>query len=135
MIHINPDIEKSFADRFIVRDKRKRLLFELSGRKRRDGIARFCHGAGSLLMESRVVLSGSALYYDEILEYIREHEKTGRCYIMAYNEALDGTECDVEDGLKQILGNGMAAVLIAGNTAVVETEQCYGTPMRYVMHI
>lgn len=135
MILINSDIEKAFADRFIVRDKRKRLILELSGRKRKDGIARFCHGAESLLMENRVVLSGSALYYDEILEYIRGHEEAGRCYIMAYNEALDGIECDVEDGLKQVLGNGMAAILIAGNTAVVETEQCCGTPMRYVMHI
>lgn len=132
---MNTDIEKEFVGRFIVKERRERLLFELGSRKRKDGIGRFCHGAEEILIKDKIALYGNDLFYDEILGYIRHTEKAKQCYIIAYNDWLDGISCPVENGLERILGNGMAAILIIGDTAVVETEQCFGTPERFVLHI
>ena len=43
------EIEKSFVKRFIKKTKQDRLLFELSGKKRKHGIERFCHSTEDML--------------------------------------------------------------------------------------
>ena len=39
-----------------------------------------------------------------------------------------------EDALGPVLGNGMAAIIICNDFAVIETEQYSGTPFRYILH-
>ena len=130
---MNNEIEKKFIQQFIIKNKQDRLLFELSGKKRQNGIGRFCHNADDYLIKDKIKLSGNKLYYDEIIEIAEKYCSSKQWYIIAYNPALDKKLCSLSDALDLVLGNGMAAVIAADNMAIVETEQYMGTPMRYVL--
>ena len=130
---MNERIERAFTEKYIIKCRQDRLLFELGGKKRRDGIGRFCHNARELIRPERIVLSGNDLYAEQILETAELYGVKGTCYIMAYNDDLDGKVCTLSEALETALGNGMAAIIICDGLAVVETEQCFSTPMRYIL--
>ena len=126
------DYEQIFVKKCIVKNRQDRLLYELGGKKRRDGAGRFCHDAKELLIPERIVLAGP-VSESEIAHILGERAMSEECMIMAYNTDLDRCSCTASEALHMVLGNGMAAVVMAGSFAVVETEQCCGTPMRYVL--
>ena len=129
---MNKEAEEYFVRNFIVKEKRERLLFELSGKKRRDGIGRFCHSAEDLLIADRIGFSGK-LPRSEIESLLTRYGDINRCFIISYDKAADGKCCGLEEALDLVLGGGMAAVIISGSAAFIETEQCCGTPERYIV--
>ena len=128
------EAEKSFVKRFIKKEKQDRLLFELSGKKRQHGIERFCHNAEDMIDTERIVYSGNSLFPDEILKITKQYKVPESCYIIAYQKELDKKYVSFEDALSLVLGNGMAAIIICNDFAVIETEQYSGTPFRYILH-
>ena len=128
------EIEKTFVDKFIIKSQKDRLLFELSGKKRQNAIGRFCHSTENIIKSDRIVSSGDTLFSDEILAIAKQYNVSGLCYIIAYNKNLDRKSCTLNDALNFVLGNGMAAIIICNNLVVIETEQCFGTPIRYILH-
>lgn len=128
------EAEKSFVKRFIKKKKQDRLLFELSGKKRQHGIERFCHNAEDMIDTERIVYSGNSLFPDEILKITKQYKVPESCYIIAYQKELDKKYVSFEDALGLVLGNGMAAIIICNDFAVIETEQYSGTPFRYILH-
>lgn len=128
------EAEKSFVKRFIKKKKQDRLLFELSGKKRQHGIERFCHNAEDMIDTERIVYSGNSLFPDEILKITKQYKVPESCYIIAYQKELDKKYVSFEDALGLVLGNGMAAIIICNDFAVIETEQYFGTPFRYILH-
>ena len=124
--------EEYFVNNYIIKEKRGRLLFELNGKKRRDGIGRFCHGADEILIGKKIILSGKLLF-DEIKNTLEKYDKDAFWYIIAYDKNIDRKCVRLDEALDLVLGNGMAAVMLSGNTAFVETEQCEGTPVRYIL--
>lgn len=128
------EAEKSFVKRFIKKEKQDRLLFELSGKKRQHGIERFCHNAEDMIDTKRIVYSGNSLFPDEILKITKQYKVPESCYIIAYQKELDKKYVSFEDALGLVLGNGMAAIIICNDFAVIETEQYSGTPFRYILH-
>ena len=128
------EIEKSFVKRFIKKTKQDRLLFELSGKNRQHGIERFCHNTEDLIDTERIAYSGNNLFLDEILRIIKQYKVPESCYIIACQKELDKKHVSFEDALGLVLGNGMAAIIICNDFAVIETEQYSGTPFRYILH-
>lgn len=128
------EAEKSFVKKFIKKEKQDRLLFELSGKKRQYGIERFCHNAEDMIDTERIVYSGNNLLPDEILKITKQYKVPESCYIIAYQKELDKKYVSFEDALGLVLGNGMAAIIICNDFAVIETEQYSGTPFRYILH-
>lgn len=160
------EIEKSFVEKYIINSKKERLLFELSGKKRREGLERFCHNAEEMLSTEKIATSGNHLLMEDILDIINKEQKAlktstiefgnqlekassdplgdvasnitgsnfGKCYIMAYHEEFDKKTLTIDEALKLVLGNGMPAIVIGDHFAIIETEQCFGTPMRYILH-
>lgn len=126
------ETEQRFVQRFVRREKRERLLFELHGRHRREGVGRFCHGAEDLLMKEKIIASGP-LNITQIRSYVERYAPKETGYLCAYNESLDGLRMPAPAALKKTLSNGMAALLIFDRLAIVETEQENGTPDRYVL--
>lgn len=126
-------IEKMFIDRFIKKDFRQRLSYELFGKKRRDGLGRFCHNARDMLVENRIVAIGKNINKSEIHKLQPNSCKNKQCYIMSNNEMTDGVICGFDEALSLVLGNGMAAVIIFDEFAVVETEQCFGSAEKIVL--
>lgn len=128
------EIEKSFVERFIKKEKQDRLLFELSGKKRQNGIERFCHNAKDMINTERIAYSGNSLFPDEILKITKQYQVPELCYIIAYQKELDKKYVSLTDALDLVLGNGMAAIILCGDFVIMETEQCFGTPFRYILH-
>lgn len=128
------EAEKSFVKKFIKKEKQDRLLFELSGKKRQHGIERFCHNAEDMIDTERIAYSGNNLLPDEILKITKQYKVSESCYIIAYQKELDKKYVSFEDALGLVLGNGMAAIIICNDFAVIETEQYSGTPFRYILH-
>ena len=123
--------------RFLRKEKRERSLYEIGGKKRQAGIGRFCHDAASMLEPSVIVACGR-LSEDEIVQTVRQCDEFAvqhlNWYIMAHAKELDRRICSFRDALSMVLGNGMAAVILSEHTAIVETEQERGTPVRYILH-
>lgn len=128
------EIEKKFIQQFIVKNIRERLLFELSGKKRQNGIGRFCHNADDLLIKDKIILSGNELFHDEIIKTAEKYNISKQWYIIAYDPILDKKSCKLNEALNLVLGSGMAAIVVSDNMAIIETEQCSGTPMRYICY-
>lgn len=128
------DFESVFAKKFIIKSKRDRLMFELNGKKRIDGIGRFCHNAGEMLIKEKIVAFGNHLGRNEIIKIAEKYGVYEKWHIIAYDQGIDKTVCSLDEALKLVLGNGMAAVVFSENTAIIETEQCEGTPVRYILH-
>lgn len=125
--------EQEFVTKCIVKRMQDRLLFELGGKKRLNGIDRFSHNTDELLKTENIISKSNQLSKDEILEVSEDFSQTKECYIMAHNIDLDKRQCSLSDALELVLGNGMPAVIISDNFAVIETEQCYGAPTRYIV--
>ena len=54
--------ERYFVQTFIRKDRRERLLYELTTPgKRYDGISRFCHQAKGLLDPAKIIMEGEDL--------------------------------------------------------------------------
>ena len=126
------ETERRFVQCFVRCEKRERLLFELNGKRRRQGVGCFCHGAEELLLKEKIIESGP-LGIAQIRSYVGQYAPKETCYLCAYNEALDGYRLPGPAALEKALGNGMAALLIFERLAIVETEQENGTPNRYIL--
>ena len=127
--------EQEFVSKCIIKRMQERLLFELSGKKRVNGIDRFSHNTDELLKTEKIISKSNQLFKDEILVIIEKLSQAKECYIMAHNKDLDRRLCSFSDALELVIGNGMPAVIISDNVAVIETEQCYGAPTRYIVKI
>ena len=99
------EIEKSFVKRFIKKTKQDRLLFELSEKKRQQGIGRFCHSTEDMIDTERITYSGNDLFSNEILRVTRQYKVPELCYIIAYQKELDKKYVSFEDALGLVLGN------------------------------
>lgn len=131
---MSDDIENYFIENFIVKSKRDRLLFELNGKKRKIGIARFFHNADEMLLKEKLIVCGYHLHYEEIVKTIESYGLSEEWYIVAFNQNIDKVSCNLKEALDLVLGNGMAAIIISDTMAIVETEQSTGTPSRYILH-
>ncbi|MDE6708690.1 MAG: hypothetical protein K2K06_11730 [Oscillospiraceae bacterium] len=118
--------ELFFVKNFIIKSKRDRLLYELqNSKKRQDCLGRFCHHAEDLLDMQKICDTQD---FEKILG-------NPECYIMAYHQELDKLTCNLKQALKLVLSNGMSAIIIGKNFAIVETEQLQGTPDRYFLKL
>lgn len=128
------DWEKLFVAQFVRRNRRERLLHELAdGRKRRHGIARFCHLSDEILDMSRVIYRGDDLDADQIGGMLAGYGCAKECRIMAYNEYLDGRTLPWREAWREVNGNGMPAIMVFDGFAVVETEQVQGAAEKCVL--
>lgn len=132
---MNVEYENIFIEQFIVNERRERLRYELNGKKRRDALSRFCHNSENFLMMNKVIYSGTKISKDDLIKLAKEKCKNKSCYIIAYNNDIDGIVCGFEEAVEKVVGNGMAAIIISDGFAVVETEQCFGSAQKYVLSL
>ncbi len=77
---------------YIAANKRERLLFELKGKRRTEGIGRFCHRADELIIKSAVQKSGQ--------------------YILKDLQDIDAAQIDKREVLDMIIGRGMPSIVV-----------------------
>ena len=128
---MNKAIEENFVNSYIIKNKRDRLLFELCGKKRRDGIGRFSHNAEALLKETKIRLKGQYILKD--LQNVIATTDSHKCYVISYSEELDGKEFNKDEILDLILDYGMPSIVIFDNFAIIQTEQEQGPALKYLL--
>lgn len=111
--------EVSFVNRYVLKSRRERLLYELSTpSKCRDALSRFCHQASQLLDPARIRMQGEDLDRSApFLSFVRDHD--GLCLVLSPDCYPDGEQMMLHDALSWavswpdavlILGNGLAVV-------------------------
>ena len=83
----------------------------------------------------KVIASGNKLYKEEILKIIKNYNIKCKWYVISFYEEYDGNFYELEEALNNVLSLGMASIIISDEIAIIETEQCFGTPERYILHI
>ncbi len=86
---MNYNEERHFVQSFIRKNRRERLLYELtSPEKRYEGVSRFCHQAGELLDRSKILMQGEDLdRRPEFGRFMREHNEI--CFVLSPDFYMD----------------------------------------------
>ncbi|MDE6708747.1 MAG: hypothetical protein K2K06_12020 [Oscillospiraceae bacterium] len=85
-------------------------------------------------MKEKIISSEKKLFHEKVVKTAEKYNLSKQWYIIAYNPILDKKSCKLSEALNLVLGNGMAAIIVSDNMAIIETEQCFGTPMRYICY-
>lgn len=118
--------ERDFVRSFIRKERRERLLFELTTPKRRyEGLDRFCHHAPDLLDPKKIALEGKDLTRSPaFLRFAAEHDAI--CLLLSPDAALDGIRASLREAVG-LAAQCFDAVLILGDGfAVVFGESMKG---------
>lgn len=124
--------EERFVNSFIRKERRRRLLYELSSPKKRyDAVDRFCHQAPVLLDPVKIVLEGEDLERRaEFRTFLRERE--GPC-LMLTPAFPEGQTLPLTRAVEQALLFPDAAVILGGDFAVVFGEPMPGGRGKYLL--
>ena len=124
--------EERFVNSFIRKERRRRLLYELSSPKKRcDAVDRFCHQAPALLDPVKIVLEGEDLERRaEFRAFLRERE--GPC-LMLTPAFPEGQTLPLSQAVEQALLFPDAAVILGDDFAVVFGEPMPGGRGKYLL--
>lgn len=131
---MNSEYEKIFVNKFISKNKRSRIEYELSNsKKRKNAIGRFCHNSLNYLEESKIIFSGNSITVYELNALIKKYTQEKICYLISWDSDIDGVFLEREKALNEIIGAGMASIMVFKNLLVIETEQEQGGAIKYVL--
>ena len=122
---MNYSNERHFVQAFIRKNRRERLIYELTTpEKRYDGISRFCHQARELLDLSKIIMEGEDLESrPEFKRFVQQHNET--CFVLSPDSFLDEQILPLKDAVHQAILCPDAVLIIGSTFAVV-----FGEPMK-----
>ncbi len=117
--------EQHFVQAFIRKNRRDRLLYELTTpEKRYEGVSRFCHQAKELLDPSRIIMEGEDLdRRPEFDRFVQQHDEI--CFVLSPDFYMDEQFLPLKDAVDQAI-MCLDAVLIMGSSFAV----VFGEPMK-----
>ena len=118
------DIEKQFVKDYIKKNKRERIYYELSSKKKRKkAIGRFCHNALDCVDESKIKYYGTDIKIG-VDGLILNREKVG--YLISWDDTIDGKMYKPNEAIEKMFNVGMATIVIFSNCCIIKTEQEFG---------
>ncbi|OCA92581.1 hypothetical protein [Pseudobacillus wudalianchiensis] len=134
---MNKELEEIIIKAFFVKRVQERVLFELASPKRRlDALSRLCHNYNTTLREQYMFkIPKPNSDKTEIEALLKKHGAEKLCYIISWNEEIDGQQMPLLSALENVVGFGMPSIIscIPGKLAYFESEQGYGPPPRYFL--
>lgn len=128
------EYEKSFLSKFIKKNKRPRLEYELLNlKKRKNAIGRFCHTSKDYVEVSKIIYEGNKITISSLNNLIKKYTQEKNCYLISWYTEIDGILIDLNKALEITIGAGMPSILIFKNLVVIETEQEQGAAIKYVL--
>ena len=117
--------ERHFVQAFIRKNRRERLLHELTTpEKRYDGISRFCHQAKELLDPSGIILEGEDLdRRPEFERFVQQHDEM--CYVLSPGFSAEGQFLPLREAVHEAVFNPDAVLILGSTFAIV-----FGEPMK-----
>ena len=117
--------ERHFVQAFIRKNRRDRLLYELTTpEKRYEGVSRFCHQAKDLLEPSKIIMEGEDINRrPEFEQFVRQHDEI--CFVLSPDFYMDEQFLPFRDAVDQAIICLDAILIIGSSFAVV-----FGEPMK-----
>lgn len=134
---MNIEIEKKIINNFVIKHKRNRISHELlSKKKRRNALSRFSDYNRLFDTKYIIEIPKPNSDYIQIYEFIKRYYVQEECYVFAYNENLNSDYVNLKDALKEVVGNGMPALVscIPDKLVYYEGEQGLGAPIRLLLY-
>jgi len=130
-------LEERFVQTFCEKRISDRLTFELKNTiKRKNAIGRFCHNTNDLIKQSYILQTSNKWAVDDIVGKIHNISKSNKCYIIAFDEDIDGKNMSLADGIEACFYRGMATIIIIDEkTALIKAEQSFGASQKYILHV
>lgn len=125
--------EQHFVQTFIRKDRRERLLYELTTPdKRYNGVSRFCHQAKDLLSPSKIVMEGDDLdRRPEFDRFIQQHNET--CSVLSPDYRIDGQQLPLREAVDLAIMCPDAVIILGSSFAVVFGEAVKGGRDKYLL--
>ena len=125
--------ERRFVAAFIVKDRRKRLLHELTTpAKRYGGLSRFCHQAEELLDPAKMLMEGEDLdRLPEFERFVARHDEP--CYVMSPDARMDGRTLATKDAVNEALMCLDAVIILGSSFAIVFGEPLKGGRGKFLL--
>ena len=125
--------ERHFVHSFIRKNRRDRLLYELTDpEKRYEGVSRFCHQAGELLDRSKILMQGEDLdRRPEFGRFIREHNEI--CFVLSPDFYMDEQFLPLEDAVQKAVICPDAVLIMGSTFAIVFGEPMKGGRGKYLL--
>lgn len=125
------DIEKLFAEHFIKKEYRPRILYELSSLKKRGkALSRFAHDAENILKKECIYQKKSSFTIQELICEFGFYEKV---YILS-EDGDDAHYLNFEEALSRMMNDYLAKIFIfSGDSAFIKTEAEDGSSMKFIL--
>ncbi len=126
-------LERHFVQTFIRREKRERLLYELTTPKKRyDGVSRFCHQAGAFLDPAKIVMAGEDLDREPAFaRFVQAHDEL--CLVLSPDFFMDEQFLPLKDAVRQAVMCFDAVLILGSSFAVVFGEVMKGGRGKYLL--
>ena len=125
-------IEENFVDKFIVKEKRERTLFELNSAKKRSQIIQRLF---NLIDERYTVLSKSKITEEDILKIINQYADINKSSYIIADCCDDGKKLPFKKAVVNMLNYGVCYIIICNDdTVIMRDEVCFGAPPMYILH-
>ena len=119
--------EQAFVEAYVRKDRRERLLHELSNPKKRyRGLDRFCHGAADLLDPARITLAGPGLEHDPVFCRFVAPRAAEMCRIFSPDGGIDGLELPLAEAVEACIACLDASIIMGDGFAIVRAEAWKG---------
>ncbi len=125
--------EENFVRKFIRKDRRDRLIHELTDpKKRKRGFNRFCHQAKELLDQRKIILQGKNIEGDQrFSDFVSRCE--GPCKAVTADLYLEKEYPSLKDALSESEMCGDAFVIMGKDIAIVFNEPMKGGADKYLL--
>jgi hypothetical protein len=135
---MNKEIEEIIVKSFFAKRLQDRVMFELFSKKdkRRDALGRLCHNYTTTLREEYMFeIQPPNSDYQEIASLLKKQGAPNECYVISWNEEVDGKHLPLNEALKKVVGYGMPSIVscIEGKLAYFEAEQESGSAPRFII--
>lgn len=110
--------EKYFVNTYIRKDRRERLLYELSTPKKRyEGISRFCHCSKELIDPSKIAMEGDGIDRDRgFTDFLARHNEI--CLVLSPENCDEDLFLPLKESM-DIASLGLDAMVIIGSCFAV----------------
>ena len=118
--------ERLFVQTYIRKDRRDRLLYELTDPvKRYDGLERFCHHAADLLDMNKVMMTGEDLERTDRFQSFADKHKED-CVLLSPDGNIDGLVLPFRNAVDTAVACFDAVIILGDRFALVMGEVMKG---------
>ena len=134
MISLNKDKEKLFVERYIIKKRRERILYEINKpSKRLDALSRFCHNYDMYVDKRKIIYSGKEAS-DKLKKIIKKYSNETEGHMICWDERYDSKDMTLECAINIMRDDGMCMIFMAEHICIISTEQTQGPKEIVVLH-